>query len=400
MRNRKFLAIALIVSCALVSCNEEVDEFEPPNSSFNNKTTVFTQSTKEVAYTFANYLKDNPAMVNDLHQAIEKVVSYDLDENLTVYDVLQPQNSVFFNNASELGSIGKAFDETALQTEGYTSANYYGGLNIYWGYCDEWDGKTMPIIAYVSQNITADKINGYQIEGNSIEEVIITSAFIDSVVAPVIIINFNETNYSEYPDFKNGKRTKNGVTFLKGSEKGGDDDEPVQDYGKYDNPNKLYKAVFAALQSADGTQYDEVWAGGSEVYVKTGAINAAGTQTHNNHRCEFTRKQIKKKTIKYYDALPIMFDDWKVEYLNMPIKIYDQDPGTKTTVKAKIKIKDVGEVSIDLPLQNHDDLIGAVDRSRVSYMTDHANHNNWQQLGSMKISMGLVINDRAYKLLK
>lgn len=396
MKSRRILAIALIASCALVSCNEEVDEFDNQNSSFNNKTTVITQSTKEVAYTFANYLKDNPAVVNDLHQAIEKVVSYDLDENLTVYDALQPQNSVFFNSPSELGSIGKAFDESALNKEGYTSANYYGGLNIYWGYCDEWDGKTMPIIAYVDPNITAKKINGYQIKGNSIEEVTISSAFIDSVVAPVIIINFNETDYSEYPDFKNGERTKDGVTFLKGDEKGGDDDKPTQNYGKYDNPNKLYKAVFAALQSADGTQYDAVWAGGSEVYVKSGAINAAGAQTYNNHRCEFTRGQIKRRTIKYYSGLPIMFDDWKVEYLNMPVKLYDQDPGSKTTVKATIKIDNIGDIEINLPLQNDDDLIGEVDRSRVSYMTDHANHNNWQQIGSMKISMGLVISDRAY----
>lgn len=393
MKNIKLYILIICGAILFVSCNEDDDKL------YNNfdgikKTTGIIYSTKDIANRLATALIEKPSLAEDIHKGIDTIVNFGLDENLTMFDIKKTDKSVFFSNPNQFSSLQDVFSNDFLEACGYTEDNFYNDLNIYWGYHDEWDHKTPPIIAYVDQDVSPDRINGYLIKGNSIQNIAISSAFFDSVIAPVIIINFNETSYSEYPEFKIGKRTKNGTTFLKGTPilK---DDEPAQEYGIYDNPNKIYEAVFRALQSANGAQYDYWYAGGSEIYVKSGAIDANGNPKYNNHRCELTRKEIKNRTTIYYEY-PILFDDWKVEYLNMPTSIYEQDPGTETTIAASISIKNIGSVSVNIPLKNNDDLIGSVDRSRASYMADHANGDNWKQYGSMKISMGLKIKDRVH----
>lgn len=191
----------------MCSCTEDefLTEEEVVTHHSYLKTENVPTSTAPFALDFAKYIQTNPNALTTLNEAIHKVTRYGLDENLTFYDILQFNNSVFFGSKdSGVTNLGSGISEERLKESGYNSTNYYGGLNIYWGYHDEWDGKTLPIIGYVEDGKETIKIKGYRITEKNIEETSITIADFDSIKFPVIIINYSDRNYAEYPEFKRG----------------------------------------------------------------------------------------------------------------------------------------------------------------------------------------------------
>lgn len=391
--NRKKIAMVLIACCTLASCNEELENEVMFDNAYQNKKVEVKQSTKQIAYSLATYLYSNQAEVTKLHQAISIMVSYGLDENLPVYDILSTNNSVFFTDASLFLNLRQAFDEDVLKSMGLSSSNYYGDLNVYWGYHDEWKGNTMPIIAYLDGNSTEDSIYGFKMGTSGIEEVTVRVTDFENVVYPIIILNFNETNYSDYPDFKRGIRSKGGVVWAMPTTK--EEDEDVE-YNQWTDPTKLYEVDLVSFRD-DKVQYDTWIAGGSEFYLETAFVNYSTNQIDSTIiRMDFTRSEIKKAKTKYYTSTSIN-DSWEANYNDMHIVLREQDYGSLDPISVSLSIPNVGSVSVTLPCKNQDDIIYNYSLSRMTYISglNSAMRRNIGA-GSCTIGTKLLISNKPY----
>lgn len=395
-RNIKRIALLAIFTGAFMSsCTEDefLTEEEVGTHHSYLKTENVPTSTESFALDFAKYIRANPSALTTLNEAIHKVVGYDLDENLTFYDILQFNNSVFFGSEdSDITNLGRGISAEKLKDLGYNSTNYYGGLNIYWGYHDEWDGETLPIIGYVEDGKETINIKGYQITEKSIEKTNITIADFDSVKFPVIIINYSDRNYAEYPEFKRGIRQKGGKVWLYGNHNDGDDDEKNA-VTAWNDPSKIYKLKLKSFKVEEN--YDPI--GGSEFSFESAFVNQSTVQADRIvYTSEYTRRQIKDEVTKTFNLA--INPDWQADYENMHFYIIEEDGGFNDDINVSLSISDLFSLNIDLPKQSWDDEVLIASWLRYSFITDLDPNTNIHTISTsnytLKTEMEVV--DRPY----
>ena len=395
-RNIKRIALLAIFTGAFMSsCTEDefLTEEEVGTHHSYLKTENVPTSTESFALDFAKYIQANPNALTTLNEAIHKVVGYDLDENLTFYDILQFNNSVFFGSEdSDIINLGRGISAERLKDLGYNSTNYYGGLNIYWGYHDEWDGKTLPIIGYVEDGKETINIKGYQIKEKSIEKTNITIADFDSVKFPVIIINYSDRDYAEYPEFKRGIRQKGGKVWLYGNYNDGEDDEKNA-VTAWNDPSKIYKLKLKSFKVVEN--YDPL--GGSEFSFESAFVNQSTVQADRIvYTCDWTRKQIKNAETKTFNLA--INPDWQADYENMHFYIIEEDGGFNDDINVSLSISNLFSLNIDLPKQSWDDEVLIASWIRYSFITDLDPNTNIHTISTsnytLKTEMEVV--DRPY----
>lgn len=314
------VATVLVVGTALFTSCEKADEFNSTNAQYEAKSLETNVSTRQIAQELAEAMRQNSEIATEIHSAIATVVDYGLDENITFYDILNTDKSVFLKSNASVSNLRSAINVSTLQSLGLGSAdNYYGNLNIYWGYHDQWDETTMPTICYLDANHTSAKAKGFSVVNGNIQEVEITQEYFDSAVEPIIIINYNEIDYSRYPNFKNGERTKGGVRWLK----------PIPVPGTLvpwvPNPiDSVYEARCFMFRSS-GTQHDYFWAGGSEFEVRVAYATAFGEKEEVFCAFQLTRNEIDIR-------LPLLIDfsiheDWQPECGKVHVHLSEDDGG-------------------------------------------------------------------------
>ncbi len=396
MNKNKFFSIFAIMAIAIVSifffsaCTNE-DDFQNEKINLSKKKETSNISTELIAADLINAINLNPEIAFEINSAISKIVDYGLDENLTFYDILNTSNSVFFHTDEEFLNLKQSINEKTLSDLGlYNPSNYYFNLNIYWGYHDSWDKNTMPIICYLNGD-DINEINGFKIEDGKIINITITEEEFDSEAQPIIIINFNEIDYAQYPDFKNGIRKKDNIEWLYVVTNPNEDDPELID--EWNDPQKIYSAVFRAIKS-HGVQRDSYIAGGTEYYVSASFIaGATTTPVTNKYSCYFTRKEIKNQSTKYYNY-PILHSDWRPELLDIEFKLFDEDGGFSDSFPVKLNIAKVGEIGFTVPKKSWDDDLGTTFITRDLYFAKYIAHESWYSMGSEEIAAGLKIYDR------
>lgn len=344
----------------ICGCSDEDDFQEDDRNEMIKISEQSVVSTELVAENLINAIKDNPMIAKEINNAVKTIVDYGLDENLTFYDILNTSNSVFFNSDNVFINLKRSIDREILSNLGLNATNYYKNLNIYWGYHDSWDGTTLPIICYLTDNddSTTTILNGFQVVNGNIRKVTVTDAEFDSETYPIIIVNFNEDKYSEYPNFKNGIRTKDEVAWLEPISK----HETPKIKGWYDDPSKIYSVEFHALKSG-GKQHDSWISGGSEFQLISICALDNTSGLYYKRRCYFTRRQIRKKTTKYFKDKTIN-SDWKPEFQNMGLRLYELDGNGGSSFSFSLKIKDYANISMTIPIANSDDNLDEVNLSR------------------------------------
>lgn len=392
------LLMALLTSSTIfVACNNEEDEYTNKSilKKSNKEARLFEQNvpTKDIAYNFMQNIISNQWILNEIHSGIDELVNLGLDENLPVFDVLHTENSKLVSK-STFKNLQQAFDEKMLNSLGLDVSNFYSDLNIYWGYHDNWDEKTIPIICYVNEQTTADYTNGFKFVNGEIEEVTITEKEFDSEVYPIIIINFNDYNYEQYPDFKNGSRTKDGVYWVGNSEIELEDKEDEREYNEWTDEHKLYKPYVTKFKSG-GHQWDTWVKGGSEFKLSASYAGTSMSSIVTTQRINFTRKQIKNKTEKNTSIL--IHSDWQEQFLDVVIVLLEEDWGSDKTLKFKLNIKDYGEIDTSIPLLKFDDEVGKLPNiTRNSFITSIVNNDPYYYLGDCRIKTSIKVYDKVY----
>ncbi|MDR1847333.1 MAG: hypothetical protein LBR17_04365 [Bacteroidales bacterium] len=392
----KVLVIGLMVTnIGFISCAD--DEQIEVGTKHNNKNMQAKTSTRNVALDLMNAMIQDFSIANEINQSINMIVTeYDVDENLTYYDVLNTENSVFFHNSSMFPKLKEAINVSTLTALGLNSENHYDNLNIYWGYRDDWDGETFPIICYIDgdEDESTEVLNGFKYENGQIINVQVTQEQFDASLFPVIIINFNEIDYIKYPDFKNGIRIKNGIKWLKGTKEVPNED-PEPPVTEWTNPNKIYTSVFRAVKSG-GIQYDTWVAGGSEFKVLSGFIETSTLGDYTEYSTTFTRKEIGNHSIKYYEY-PILNPDWKPNQEEMVFYMIEEDGGFSAPYTASLKVSSYVTLEISIPQESWDDEVGAKCKvTRELYFARWLQHIFWYSFGDCELSVGLQIYDRPY----
>lgn len=392
------LIMAILTSSTIfVACNHEEEEYTNKSilKKSNKEARLFEQNvpTKDIAYNFMQNIISNRGILQEIHTGIKELVNLGLDENLPVFDILHPENSKLITK-SNFKDLQNAFDEKQLYALGLNAVNYYRDLNIYWGYHDNWDGKTIPVICYIDELTTSDYTKGFKFVKGNIEEVTITEKEFDSESYPVIVINFNDYNYEQYPDFKNGSRTKDGVYWVGNSERELKDKEEDRKYNKWTDEHKLYKPYITKFKSG-GHQWDTWIKGGSEFKLSASYTGTSMSPIVTTQRLNFTRKQIKNKTEKNTSIL--IHSDWQEQFLDVVIVLLEEDWGSDKTLKFKLNIKDYGEIDTSIPLLKFDDEVGKLPNiTRNSFITSIVNNDPYYYLGDCRIKTEIKVYDKAY----
>jgi hypothetical protein len=395
-RNIKTIALLAIFAGAFMSsCTEDefLTEKEVGTHHSYLKTENVPTSTESFALDFAKYIQANPSALTTLNEAIHKVVGYDLDENLTFYDILQFNNSVFFESEySDITNLGSGISAERLKDLGYNSTNYYGGLNIYWGYHDEWDGESLPIIGYVEDGNETTKIKGFTISGENIKDTVVTIADFDSVKFPVIIINYSDRDYAEYPEFKRGIRQKGDKVWLYDGYNDGEDDEKNA-VTAWNDPSKIYKLKLKSFTALEN--YDPI--GGSEFSFESAFVNQSTVQADRIvYTSDYTRRQIKNAETKTFNLA--INPDWQADYENMHFYIIEEDGGWNDDINVSLSISNLFSLNIDLPKQSWDDEVLIASWIRYSFITDLDPNTNIHTISTsnytLKTEMEVV--DRPY----
>lgn len=254
-------AIITISSLALASCEKEKSSVyiaKGGNELLNLKNT----ERQYFAELLATRLYENMQVFNELNEAIHLInTEYGMDENLTFYDIMNTDKSVFLTSSSCVEMLRTAFNDSDVLNEfNLTEDNFYMNLQFYWPYHDEWDKSCIPTICFAPTDNLADTTMGFCYKEGALFSVPVYKRDIDEGDHSLIIINQGEVLYENYPNFKDGVWEKNGCTWVKPkwlqflTESKAIDDNSTTN-------NKVYEAKSLSLQSS-GTQYDS-WGGGA-----------------------------------------------------------------------------------------------------------------------------------------
>lgn len=86
------LFVVLLGASMFVSCNDEQEttKGDITKSSSRERSRIFEQniSTRTFAKSLAETILRSPNVLSEIHAGVQEVVNYGLDENLTVFDVL------------------------------------------------------------------------------------------------------------------------------------------------------------------------------------------------------------------------------------------------------------------------------------------------------------------------
>ncbi len=225
------------------------------------------------------------------------------------------------------------------------------GLQIYWPYSENWDQKTLPVITFCPDEPREKNVGFSRREHTDgsweIEEIMVDEAFAAS--HPVWVVNYNTDAEALTPQMmeKMGK---------------------VSNASSSDIPTKATRN-FRTLRLKEfkaHRQYDPWLSGGSEFFIKTGALKAFTADVASDmkyYKPEITDLMIKVKRSQVGKALrynTILFSDWSDQLDECAFMLTEDDGGKMTSWKSsglvKIKSKSYG-FEVEIPYHRNDDIV-------------------------------------------
>lgn len=239
----------------------------------------------------------------------------------------------------------------------FTDALSASGLQIYWPYSEDWDGKTLPVITFDpgdSQTYSlagrGDASNvGFHREQLPSGAWIVKEVTVDEEYArshPVWVVNRNEDAAYMTPQMLVALHPELSAS---------------QATRSYSDTKTLVLKEFKAHRN-----YDSWFAGGSEFFVKCGALDGFTARTEEELKLyspsvtdmmiNVRRKQV-GKTLRFNT---ILVSEWTPQLDECVFLMIEDDGGKQTSWKAnglvKIKSKSYG-FEVELPFRRNDDLV-------------------------------------------
>jgi hypothetical protein len=221
------------------------------------------------------------------------------------------------------------------------------GYQIYWPYSENWDGTTLPTVSF-DPGSGAERNVGFLREQLTSGEWIVREVTVDeeySKTHPVWIVNANEDEGHLTPQMAE----KLGL-------------QPVQNETRaVSNFRTLRIKEFKAHRN-----YDSFFAGGSEFFVKIGAISAFSADILSDltkYTPEITDMYITVKRSqvgKFLRFNTVLVSEWSDQLLESAFLMIEDDGGKRTSWKCSgtvmIKSKSYG-FTVEFPLNKNDDIV-------------------------------------------
>ena len=226
------------------------------------------------------------------------------------------------------------------------------GLQVYWPYSEDWDGRTMPVVTFLPDRAWSPRTDGdvsntayagRRKEDGSWE---VTRMTVNEETArrrPVWVVNYNEDGAFLTPQLLGRLRP-----------------EPAATRGASDNKTLRLKEFKAHVH------YDSWLSGGSEFFVKCGSLKAFTATVASDltqYTPEITDLMIKVKRKQVLTTLrynTILVPEWSPQLTECVFLIHEDDGGKITTWKAsgevKIKSKSYG-FAVEFPYHRNDDIV-------------------------------------------
>ncbi len=349
------LIAASILAGSIISCSKYISGpsyYAPDNSAVENGSDSSGFDLSSLARMFAA-LPIGLDQMEEVKDAASASIGNGYDEEYTMKQLIEapgcgvgdnPTKAVTYTRplrdmiAEYLATETKA---GAKDVEEYLNDLSQSDLQLYWPYSEDWDGEELPIITF-DPGYGSDYNYGYKLGRDSNGFSVVDSVYVDEQIArehPVWVINTNDdagfTPLDLYTEATQSS-TKSG-------------------------PRKLFLRSFTMLR-----HYDSWFRGGSEFFVKCGAVNGFHATTEAEMRLYYpsvTDFMVVVKRKQLGEEVPyngIIMTDFTNQLENLAFLITEDDGGTQTSWKCsatvKVKSKSYG-FECDIPYNEKDDIV-------------------------------------------
>lgn len=346
---------ASILAASIISCSKYISGpsyYAPDNSAVENGSDSSGFDLSSLARMFAA-LPIGLDQMEEVKDAASASIGNGYDEEYTMKQLIEAPGCGVGDNPTKAVKyarplrdmiaeyLAKGTKAGAKDVEEYLNALSQSDLQLYWPYSEDWNGEELPIITF-DPGYGSDYNYGYKLGRDSNGFSVVDSVYVDEQIArehPVWVINTNDdagfTPLDLYTEAAQSS-TKSG-------------------------PRKLFLRSFTMLR-----HYDSWFRGGSEFFVKCGAVNGFHATTEAEMRLYYpsvTDFMVVVKRKQLGEEVPyngIIMTDFTNQLENLAFLITEDDGGTQTSWKCsatvKVKSKSYG-FECDIPYNEKDDIV-------------------------------------------
>ena len=376
MMKRTILFGCLAGALAVTAC-ERLDRWGNPPADEAGEPLVFTLD--EVARLLAS-VPVGQAQVAEVRDAVASSSGNGYDEEYPMRQVFEtPGAGVGAEPATRVeaypeplrdllaAEIRKQYGTRALDAEAFLDALSASDVQIYWPFSEDFEGDETPVITFDPGGRDTENIGWVRWEDGTLEEIIVNEEMARE--RPVWVINRNRD--AEYQSLEMRRREdpawgQGGDILVRpqaGSATGTRaDDRPFQ---------TLVLRSFKANRN-----FDTWFCGGSEIWVKVGAVEDFWATTEAELRLyspsitDFLIVVRRKQVGDVLDFNAVLVSEWTGMLDNCAFMMVEDDGGTMTTWKCSAMVKYNSRsygFEIEIPLRARDDIIwrGALTRTYI-----------------------------------
>ncbi len=396
------MIIALVAAASVMSSCEILDN--DPDKHLKDEDTVYV-SLDEVAAVLSN-ISLGSAQLNEVHNAVSSSSGNGYDEEYTMRNLFtnpgtgigetQVKSSVSYDRPLKdlieeyLRAEPQVKSENAVDPDRFMKALTESDIQIYWPYSENWDGEQMPVITFDPEDGAEANI-GYRFtfdeEGfRSVEKVVVDEEFAAS--QPVWVVNRNsDAGYTTLEMLR------------KEDPEWGDGGGNVVVRPRTQSGEAKGKTQYRSLMLKEFTMkrnYDSWFAGGSEFFVKTGAVEDFYASTEAEMRLyspTVTDFLVVVKRDQIGKPVPfnaILVSEWTDQVDQCAFMITEDDGGTITqwicSALVRVQSKSYG-VEISIPCNSRDDIVW---RGQLSRKWLEANSNMTGHFGDVDLVFEVI----------
>lgn len=399
---RKIMIIVSAVAVSVMSSCEILDN--DPDKHLKDEDTVYV-SLDDVAAVLSN-IPLGVAQLNEVHNAVSLSSGNGYDEEYTMRDLFtspgagvggtQVKSSVTYDRPLKdlieeyLRTTPPVKSGDAVDPDRFMKALTESDIQIYWPYSENWDGKQMPVITFDPEDGAEANI-GYRFavddEGfRRVEEIIVDEAY--AAAQPVWVVNRNsDAGYTTLEMLR------------KEDPEWGDGGGNIVVRPRNQNATVKGKTTYRSLMLKEFTMkrnYDSWFAGGSEFFVKTGAVEDFYAATEAEMRLyspTITDFLVVVKRDQMGQPVPfnaILVSEWTDQVDQCAFMITEDDGGTITqwicSALVRVQSKSYG-IEISIPCNSRDDIVW---RGQLSRKWLEANNNMTGHFGDVDLVFEVI----------
>ena len=322
----------------------------------------------EVATMLSN-LPLEEEQLKEVHDAVSSSVGNGYDEEYTMSDLFRAPGSGVGEDTSDTKAVNryecplrgmieqyvkskfktKSGADDSLAALTYIKALTQSGMQIYWPFSENWDGKQLPVITFDPDD-NSDANEGYGISVGESGERTVEKGIVNEQLAmerPVWVVNRNDD--SEYSTLQVLRR---------------EDPNWGTGGGTISVASTLNVLLLKSIKMK--RNYDTWFAGGSEFFIKCGSVEdfSASTEAEMKiYQPTITDFMVVIKRRQKGEEVPmnvVLVSDWTEQLESCAFMVTEDDGGTKTSWKCsaavKIKSKTYG-FDMSIPFNSSDDIV-------------------------------------------